>query len=55
MSLNGIIDTKYASMTNHQYLDPLFDFYSAGIRLQAHERTKIARSMVMVAYERDIK
>ena len=53
--LAGIIATKYATMTNQEYLDPLFDFFSAGIRLRAHEREPIARDLVLVALERDKK
>lgn len=54
LSLDGLIDSKYATMTNSQYLDATFDFYGAGIRLQAHERTKIARSIVMKQMEREV-
>ena len=36
-------------------MDPLFDFYSAGIRLRAHEREPIARDLVLIALERDKK
>lgn len=32
-SLDEMIGSKYESMTNGEYLDPTFDFYSAGIRL----------------------
>ena len=53
--LSGIIATKYATMTNQEYLNPLFDFYSAGIRLRAHEREPIARDLVLIALERDKK
>jgi hypothetical protein len=45
-TLDNLIASKYVTMTNAPYLDQCFDFYSAGIRLQAHERTKIARSVV---------
>jgi len=53
--LDRIISTKYATLTNQEYLDPLFDFYSAGIRLRAHEREPIARDLVLIALERDKK
>jgi hypothetical protein len=42
-------------MTNAKYLDQTFDFYGGGIRLQAHERTKIARSIVMKQMEIDVE
>lgn len=55
MSLNDLIGSKYTSMTNAVMLDQSFDFYSAGIRLQAHERTKISRSIVIQQMEKDVK
>jgi hypothetical protein len=50
-----MIGQKYATLTNGQYLDKAFDFYSSGIRLQAHERTKIARSVILRNIEKDLE
>ncbi len=42
-------------MTNQEYLDPMFDFFSAGIRLKGFERENIARDLVCIKLERDKK
>jgi hypothetical protein len=42
-------------MTNNGYLDETFDFYSVTLRLQAHERKKIAKNSVLIKLEEEKK
>ncbi len=51
--LDGHIRDKLAHMQNHCYLTATYDFYSAGIRLAAAERPKIARNRILRAMERE--
>lgn len=50
-SLDTIIAERYKTLTNGPFLHGVFDFYGIGIRLQGHERTKIAKSIVFQSYE----
>jgi hypothetical protein len=52
-SLDTIIGERYKTLTNGPFLDKTFDFFGIGIRLQGHERTKIAKSVVFINYENE--
>lgn len=47
VSVPEALRRKYASMTNADYLNEVFDFYGITLRLQAHEKKKIAKNLVL--------
>ncbi len=50
-SLGDLIKNQYKTLNNGQLLNQAFDFYSCGIRLQAHERKKLFRDHMLMAME----
>jgi hypothetical protein len=55
LSVTELLRRKYIDMTNNGYLDETFDFYSVTLRLQAHERKKIAKNSVLIKLEEEKK
>jgi len=47
LTVTELIRKKHAALTNHEYLDKAFDFYGMSFRLQGHEKTKLAKGLVI--------